>query len=384
MDQQLSRRKRLVFTAIVVALLVLTLEGGLQLVYYAQVGDFLFRRVLPPIYEADPVRCYRLQPNVDYVHRTNEFSARYITNAQGFRTDARRPVYTYEKPPDVYRVLVMGPSYAFGWGADHEHTYAMLLGKLDVPGRRVEVINGGIPAQGPGHQLCWLQHEGFRYRPDLVVQTVVHGGMTGECPAALECPVVHEGRLYQTYPGLLKPISGTVNVSGLVFYGYYAYHTARGLTAARHQPGKELWDERAQRSTTLSFDALEREFVRYVDTVTRLVGGGTRVAFLYVPFTFVVHPDDAPRWRHMYPGEVDPPGLRQRIRAEVTALRQRGLTVIDPIDRLIEAGRRERMFYWLDIHFTPAGNRVVASEAVATLGPLVAARPLTSTTRSTP
>jgi hypothetical protein len=377
---ELSRKRRLVFTAIVVALLVVCLEIMLQMAYYVTAGDFLFRRVLPAIYTADPVRCYRLQSNIDYLHRTNEFSARYITNAQGFRTDRSRPAYAYDKPADVYRVFVLGPSFAFGWGADHEQIYATLIGRVPVPGKRVEVINVGIPAQGPGHQLCWLAKEGYRYRPDLIVQTVVQGGMVGECPTTLECPMVYDGRLYQSYPGLLKRISGTVNVSAIVFYGYYAYHAVRGVTVRGPAPGKELWDERSQSSAGLDAGALAQEFARYVETVARVTGAETQVVFLYIPVTFVVHSGDAPRWWHMYPGEVDPAGLRARIRAEVAAVRGRGMTIIDPVDRLVAAAGRERMFYWLDIHLTSAGNRVVADEAVAVLQPLLAGTRATAAT----
>lgn len=34
--------------------------------------------------------------------------------------------------------------------------------------------------------------------------------------------------------------------------------------------------------------------------------------------------------------------------------------MISPMAELIAAGEGERLYYWLDIHLTPAGNRVVA------------------------
>jgi len=41
--------------------------------------------------------------------------------------------------------------------------------------------------------------------------------------------------------------------------------------------------------------------------------------------------------------------------------------VVDTLDRLIERGERERQFFWLDIHLTPAGNATVAEEALPLL-----------------
>ena len=62
MDAVLGWRKRLFFSAIAALFVVLSMEGMLQLYYYASAGDFLFRRTFYPIFEPDEHRCYRLKP----------------------------------------------------------------------------------------------------------------------------------------------------------------------------------------------------------------------------------------------------------------------------------------------------------------------------------
>src|SRR5262245_14570299 len=202
MDAPLGWRRRLLFTAILAAVALLSVEIPLQLFYRITAGDWLFRRTLPPIYEADATRCYRVKPDLDYVHRTNEFTIHLFTNAQSFRTGAQRAPVAYEKPADVYRVLFLGPSFAFGWGSDHEQTYAARLASaLRVPGKRVELLNLGTPAQPVEPQLCWLAQEGYRYQPDLVVQTSYGedvATMPAGCPASLACPVVEDSLVYTT------------------------------------------------------------------------------------------------------------------------------------------------------------------------------------------
>ena len=58
--------------------------------------------------------------------------------------------------------------------------------------------------------------------------------------------------------------------------------------------------------------------------------------------------------------------LKKRLRAE-------GHVLIDPTDALIRRADEERLYYWLDIHLTPAGNRIVAEQALTVLRDFVPA-----------
>ena len=147
MGAQLGWTKRVLFTGTMVLFVVFSIELMLQAYYFGTAGDFLFRRTLYPIFEPDPLRCYRLKSNLDYRQRTNEFSVSIFTNAKGFRTDATRELVPYEKRPGVYRILFLGPSFAFGWGAELEESYPTLLTRwLRERGHDVELINLGTPA----------------------------------------------------------------------------------------------------------------------------------------------------------------------------------------------------------------------------------------------
>ena len=109
-------------------------------------------------------------PNaVGHVKRA-EFDVAVRINAHGLR-DREIP---YEKPPDVYRILVLGDSQTFGFGVEAEQTYAKLLEQRlkPLPGspyRRTETLNAGVIGTGTAHQLYFLQEQGWKYRPDAVV-----------------------------------------------------------------------------------------------------------------------------------------------------------------------------------------------------------------------
>ncbi len=369
MSEQLGWRRRFLFTAILAGVAALSTEIPLQLYYRLTVGEWLFRRTLPPIYAADPVRCYRVQSDLDYLHRTNEFAIHLYTNAQSFRTDARRAPVATEKPADVYRVLFLGPSFTFGWGSDHEDTYAARIASgLRVPGKRIELLNAGTPAQSVEPQLCWLEREGYRYRPDLVVQTSYGehvATMPPGCPESLACPFVEDSLVYSARPSQRQRAIAVLKSTGIVFYGYYLYNALveRGPKSGVGT-GKELYaDGGVEKDGDLP--ALVQGYQSYVDFVRRRVGENTQVAFLHIPLSFMVHEGDRSRWKHIL--DMDPERARLNTRAGIAALQESGITIVDTLDRLIERGERERQFFWLDIHLTPAGNLTVAEAVLPVL-----------------
>jgi hypothetical protein len=60
-----------------------------------------------------------------------------------------------------------------GWGVGEAETYGRrleaLLNAQATYGRRYEVINAGVPGWNPENALAYLEAEGLRYQPDLVL-----------------------------------------------------------------------------------------------------------------------------------------------------------------------------------------------------------------------
>jgi hypothetical protein len=85
----------------------------------------------------------------------------------------RGPEITYEKPPATFRILNLGDSVAMGWGVREEDTYGRRLESiLNASGRdslRFQVINAGVPGWNLENALAYLQVEGIKYQPDLVL-----------------------------------------------------------------------------------------------------------------------------------------------------------------------------------------------------------------------
>lgn len=108
-----------------------------------------------------------------HIHRPNASAmiagAHVRINSRGLR-DRERP---YRKPPDTYRILVVGDSVAFGFGVEEPDIFPRrleaLLNAKNRSRRTYEVINGGVGNYNTDQELAFLKLEGVKYRPDHIL-----------------------------------------------------------------------------------------------------------------------------------------------------------------------------------------------------------------------
>lgn len=85
----------------------------------------------------------------------------------------RGPEITYAKPSGTFRILNLGDSVVMGWGTREEDTYGRQLERLlngqDGDYRRYEVINAGVPGWNLENELAYLQAEGLKFEPDMIL-----------------------------------------------------------------------------------------------------------------------------------------------------------------------------------------------------------------------
>ncbi len=78
--------------------------------------------------------------------------------------------YPHAKPEGVFRILVLGDSFTWGYGISDDEIFTELLeSDLNRAGHRVEVLNAGVSGWGTDQELLFLEKEGFNYEPDLVI-----------------------------------------------------------------------------------------------------------------------------------------------------------------------------------------------------------------------
>ncbi len=158
-----SRRKRFVVKSSLVAASLLV--GLLCAEVVLRVAGFSFNT----FYATDPDLGYALEPGVEGWFREEGQSYLRI-NSDGLRDRE----HSKQKPPNTYRIAVVGDSYAEAKQVPAEAAFWHLMEERlrscpALAGRDVEVINFGVSGYGTAQELIMLRKKVWAYSPDLVL-----------------------------------------------------------------------------------------------------------------------------------------------------------------------------------------------------------------------
>jgi hypothetical protein len=161
--------------ASVVAALLLG-EGALRLMGFS----------FPLFWQPDPVTGSALRPGVEGWQR-EEGLAYVRINRQGLRDRE----HELAKPQGVYRIAILGDSYAEALQVDVERTFWWLLprrleGCGFAAGRQVETLNFGVSTYGTAQELLTLRERVWQYSPDMVLLAFFPGNDVRNNSRALE------------------------------------------------------------------------------------------------------------------------------------------------------------------------------------------------------
>ena len=115
-------------------------------------------------FEADPYTGYRLKPG-GVGHYQMDIPA--VANSHGHR-DVEM---TFEKPPGVFRILVLGDSFTVGANVRQEEAYPKVLERRlkGLEGPRIQVVNAGVGGWDPFQYAQYFEHYGYQFEPDLIL-----------------------------------------------------------------------------------------------------------------------------------------------------------------------------------------------------------------------
>jgi lysophospholipase L1-like esterase len=281
-------------------------------------------------------------------------------NAKGLRG----PELPYPKPTGTTRILFLGDSVTFGYRVAYEDTIVHHVEQeLRELGHPVEAINAGVGGYSPWQELAYLEGEGLRYQPDLVVLSFVLNDVTTKfgLPRFGGSRVAFQ--LRQAGGPWLASQSGV----------FFTLHHLRGRAAV----GRDV-SQGAADAQLLDVESLVRrpEDPR-VDEAWQITLANVReivrlcrereIGIMLVAFPY--------RFQLREPDANDP----QRRLAAFAA--EEGLLYIDMLERLIKVGEQERSdpwHYFVDYdHLSPLGARVASRLIVDAIGrwhPALAAR----------
>ena len=233
-------------------------------------------------------------------------------------------------------------------------------------GSSVEVINAGVPGLGAAPLLNWYRHVGKRYRPDLLIQ-FIYGSMAVPNKIDLDVQVTDAGFIVPKNYTSGQKIRGYLKKSATVFYLWMVTTRLRAGPGPDSQPRSIEGAGRAidvQGRFALDNPTVIESLGYYDDLRDTLASLETPVLVVYFPLSYSVYPEDISRWQHLGVREIEAQTAFDA--AFCDHLNERGLECLNITAGLIRMAREtdERLYYWLDIHWTPLGNSVVA-QAVA-------------------
>lgn len=104
-------------------------------------------------------------PNVGGTNWSLDGEFGFKTNSRGFRDEERDTM----KPPEKFRIAVVGDSFIWGHNLDQSELMTCHLEReLRARGYNVEVLNFGIGGYGTDQEYLLVEREVLRYRPDIV------------------------------------------------------------------------------------------------------------------------------------------------------------------------------------------------------------------------
>ncbi len=349
-----------------IACLLLFVEVSLQSFYRLTTGAYLYVRDKPALLESDPSSGWTNRPGLSYRHVTPEFTADIYTNREGFRVSSAHEEYEKQRPRDTFRILLLGPSFAFGWGVNFENTFGAQLQQLLAKagfanGLRIEVLNHGVPALPAANELEWLKQVGKDYTPNLVIHFVY--GSLEVSPKPETDMIVHDGMLLPTNPGVKELVWGYAKNAATVFYAGIIISSLSKVFWKDTAPGKIEGAGREMRnsppfreqspeiSDSIMFYRAFRETVE---------AAGANLLIVYFPLAYVVHPEDRARW--MLQGVENIEDQITFNKAFDSYLNQIDIRCSNLTDQFIQHATMEkrRLYFWLDVHWTELGNALAA------------------------
>jgi len=288
----------------------------------------------------DDVIGWRLAPNARRRYDKEAQPYFIAINSKGLRDRE----HSYEKPPGIFRIVVIGDSFVFGAGG--VEPAKRFTDILQASTSNTEVINMGVPAYGTDQEYQYLAEEGFKYHPDLVILCAFYNDFS-ESFSTLN-PSNGRPKGYFSMEGgqlAFHPPSFSL----LYRLGRHSY--LAGLANLELSKLSRAYDK-AMRRGDLVLDLSERmaTFKQLFASAADLCRQhGAEFVLVYLP----------PRAQYQ-------PWIIQDVMAELAATKS--IKTLDLMETMKLANRAKPAYFSHDIHFNEYGHQVVAK---ALLGYLV-------------
>lgn len=358
-----STRTKQVALSLVTVLVVLIVAESVFRIF--GVGEITVSR-----YRFDALTGSRLVANHG-VWQTSEGHVFVTTNQHGLRDHP----HTLAKPPNTYRIAVLGDSFTEATQVEIDETFCQIAEKhlnkcgFAGGGQKVQVLNFGVSGFGTAQQLLMLQNYVWQFEPDMIVLAFFPDNDVRNNSKTLE-PFKNrpfyelvDGELMLDRSGLTDPDRENFHASAWIRFKDALIRRVR-LLGVLYQ-AKQLWNapvDGQQENNTSNISGTEKgldsqvfaeptgEWITAWSLTDRLVAqiaeesiaGNAKFALMIVPSGVRVEPDATVREQLASSLGVDDLGYADR---RVEALvRDMGFPVIQLTDRMEAIAKRDSIY----------------------------------------
>jgi lysophospholipase L1-like esterase len=300
----------------------------------------------------DSLLGYRYRPNSTAHHVTPEFSVHYIIDDHGLRR-RDQPV-----PADssAMRILAVGDSFTFGDGNEENDTWLRVAERAvrervqTQRGIDVEIINAGVEGYDTRSELLWLEEIAPKIHPAIVVLGFVANDVYTNRPVTAPPPPT------------LHPQSGVFSLHTVALARRLAIKNDELYARVFLLSARRKYYATAPDSTVTRQIGITRELIHEMAAYCR--GRGMQLVIVSIPQQYSV----ISVARNLHVDGIDPGVIDAQL---APAAREDGCIWIDSLPRLaaVYGQSHSDLFYRVDGHLTPEGNRVLGELVAATLIP---------------
>ena len=347
-------------------------ELALRVSHYGEAN----RTPLQKLMEYDPLLGWRHKRNISGEMVSDEFRINVQYNAEGWRGPRR----SFNKPPNVFRIVVLGDSFVDGYTIPAQDRFTEVLEANLRP--QADVINLGIAGYSTDQELLLLDQEGWKFEPDLVVLAFYYNDIWGNGSrhfsettktqkpvfsldtagnlSLSNVPVPHPTRSLQDRFRLYDLVRTTVKGNRLLHAAAVKAGLADNTLPNDSRPaptGAAGGAEEFAVYHSTETPELAREWSITQALLRKMKQGaeqhGARLMVLYVPTRIEMSPAE---WSSAHlPQDYDHSVVVQRL---VKICEAEGILYLDPSDRFTEVGTNH-LYYTRDPHWNAAGHHLV-------------------------
>jgi hypothetical protein len=282
---------------------------------------------------------WSLRPGAQVTTKNPEYTVDYQISPQGFRDQVTHAV---PKPPNVFRVLLVGDSFTYGIGSSYPDVWGVILERqLAARGLSADIVKAGVPAYDTRTEFLTMQKLVPEYQPDLVVMAFLPNDLFTNTPLGAVPSAVDEEVHGHTFS------LQSINLLQRILFHSDNIYTRLYLLTARRQYFSEPPDRLVAGQYAITEDLLVQAS-RYADSQH------CKFAVLCIPQEFqVLVKADGMRF-----AGIDVDAIDRRLGAFAAEHRFPWLPVMDTMVEKYRS-RKADLYYRLDGHLTPLGNHVV-------------------------